>query len=1247
MRSLWITFRYYWQIHLTVVLCTAVATGVLAGALIVGDSMRGSLRNITLERLGSIQQALIAEHFFSPEIVDHQNIVPAIILNGSVSAVDSDSRASKVNIYGVTDDFFGLWEDDVIPTLDSQVQSPFPHVVINASLQKELKANIGDSILVSLPQSYEIHPEFLLGNRDAAESIKRLRLVISDIIPTENAGRFNLHASQSLPMNVYIALPELQEALMQSDGVNALFTSDENPITHNDLKLTFDELGIYLSEHDDYFDLQSDNFLIKPILSKAALTVATENNIPVLPTLTYLANSIEAEKTSDEQSVISKSIPYSTILALPVEEGLFGALFSSNTTEIDQNTYQEKELLEQLRIVKEKEKEAKKVSIDTDNLSEELDKLNNRFKEYGHTYEFKERHDTVKRTYADIKKRLSELKEPIEVHEIYLNDWAADDLGVRVGDRIEVKYFSIDSNEAYITETTHFLLKGIVPIESIAADTNIIPEFPGVSASNDIFDWDPPFPYDNGLIRPKDEVYWDDYKSTPKAFIPLELGKKLWRNRFGDLTTIRMEPAPGKDIKATKELFISEFLKNIHPEQIGFQSIALRSESLKSSKGSSDFGMLFSSMSGFIIIAVALLVGMVFRLGVEQRSREIGILQAVGYPVANIRKRFLYEGVIITCIGSILGCLLAVGYAQLMIYGLKTWWLPAIGTPFLQIHISIWSLLIGAFISFVVVMFSIYRTVGRLGKMSTVSLLAGKTDFSHTAIPPKHSKKRIPSKKLTLVLLGLIAIFVGIVERGMIFTGDWSSLIMLLIIGALLIILIRLLQIKVAEYSLANFSKNLMSHGIVYSICAFTGSLLNILPFSSKVTEAINNFANQPVFAFFLITLTVLSIGWYYFDKWLKYQSFSSQLSRIRFALKNTARQPSRSKTCVLTISLACCIIVAVGANRQDTAPVSDYTYVAESALPLYHNLNSSDGRFELGFSDEDAEILSKSVIYPFRVLPGEDVSCLNLYKPEKPQILGAPDTILAVEEWDNLADLEHTHTYIPAVGDENSLRWILHHNPKDNFVIHDEAGNNLRLKIDTISNSLFQSQLIISESDFKNAFPSQNGYQFFLIKTPAILQEQTSHILEKTLEDYGFDVTSASQRLANFRSVQNTYISTFQSLGGLGVLLGTFGLALVLVRNIMERRGELATLRAIGFKRELLSRMLFLESSFLLFIGMFIGVVAGLLGAIFSQDSSPSLPWSSMTITLFLIFGFGIIANTIAVFFSLRLPLLTSLKSE
>ena len=58
---------------------------------------------------------------------------------------------------------------------------------------------------------------------------------------------------------------------------------------------------------------------------------------------------------------------------------------------------------------------------------------------------------------------------------------------------------------------------------------------------------------------------------------------------------------------------------------------------------------------------------------------------------------------------------------------------------------------------------------------------------------------------------------------------------------------------------------------------------------------------------------------------------------------------------------------------------------------------------------------------------------------------------------------------------------------------------------------------------------------------------------------------TSFPIRLANFLAVQNTYLSTFQTLGGLGLLLGTLGLATVMLRNVVERRSELALLRAIG----------------------------------------------------------------------------------
>lgn len=1176
MRTLWLSAKHFWQIHLTVALCTAVATGVLAGALIVGDSMRGSLQDITLERLGGIQQALISDQFFEQKILNHENTVPAILLNGTIVVPQTDNRASKVNIYGVESSFFNLWEE--VPALNWNKTSnqPFADIIINEALQKELNVKVSDDIFLHLPQIAEIHPEFLLGTRDAADVIQSIRLVVSDIIPTENAGRFSLHSHQSLPLNAYISLPILQKELRQVGKVNVLFTSDADPISPDALKLSLDALGLKINVYENHFDLQSQQYLLEPVLSETAITAANENDISTFPTLTYLANTISIITPSQDKDTSSaQNIPYSTILALPVEKGEFAELLSRNATEDEQTTVN------------------------------------------------------------------------IEQSVIYLNKWAADDLGAKVGDKINITYFGVTAEEEYVTKAAQLLLKGIVPIEGIAADTNLVPKFPGIHDTATLSEWDPTFPFDYSLVREKDEAYWDEYRATPKAFISLEIGKQLWQNRFGDLTSIRMENAPGQDIGATKLLFETEFLKKINPEQIGFQFISLRTEALQSSTGSTDFGMLFASMSGFIIIAVALLVGMLFRIGVEQRSREIGILQAVGYPLVKIRRRFLIEGIIIASIGSILGCGLAIGYGKLMIFGLQTWWLPAIGTPFIKLHVSVWSLLIGAFISLLVVIFSIRMTVRKLGRISTVPLLAGETDFDNVT-HKTNAKKAILILDRVMKKVSLIGGFVfGILGGIDLFKGDWVGVTIFGVVAAILIFTFRWIFRTSLKGSAHANSLNINSISLFFGIGFVLGILIAYFPFGEIISDNVVKLIEHPVFRFIVLTVAFLLLSWAVFSVWLSSQKVAKRLSRTQFALKNAARQPSRSSNCVMTISLACCIIVAVGANRHDAPPETEYAFVAESSLPLHHSLNTPDGRSELGFEEQESELLSASVILPFRVLPGEDVSCLNLYQPQKPQILGATESMLEEVPWKNLKLQNFEDERIPAIGDDKSLRWILHHNPKEDFLVEDEFGKTLRLHLDTIENSLFQSQLIISESDFIKHYPSLSGYQFFLIKTPPELHEETSKILEKTLSDYGFDVTSASERLASFRAVENTYISTFQSLGGLGILLGTFGLALVLLRNIIERRGELATLRAFGFKRQILSRMLFLESCFLLSVGMLIGTIAGLVGIIGLNGHLNTLPWFSLSITLLFIFSFGIIANAIVVSMALRSPLLSTLKSE
>ena len=1170
------SFKYFWQIHLTVALCTAVATGVLAGALIVGDSVRGSLRSLTTERLGTIQHVLLADHFFQPDLLDRQNTVPAILLNGTAVAPQTQTRASKVNIFGVSESFFGFWEGHPVPNLNKTPNQPFNAIVINEVLQNELNVQVGDALLVNVPQVADIHPEFLFGERDASEAIQSLRLIVSAIIPTEKVGRFSLSAHQSLPFNAFIALPVLQKALGQNNKVNALFTAEADPISPDQLTLTLDALDVNIQVHENYFDLQSRQYLLKPVLSKNALTVATEIGVSTLPTFTYLANTISAN---------NKIVPYSTIVALPMNEGEFSELLSGHTTESESLAYKEAQTQDALRA------------------------------------------------------------RP-KTGEIVLNTWAASDLGVKVGDKVSLTYYRVGAEEEYITETAFFLLKGILPTEGVAADRSIIPEFPGIHDTADMSEWESPFPIDYTVIRSQDEAYWDEYGPTPKAFIPLETGKRLWQNPFGDLTAIRMGTAPDINIHATRTLFETEFLKKIQPEQIGFQFLSPRADGLQASAGATDFGMLFSSLSIFIILAVAWLVEMFFRIGVEQRSHEIGILQAVGYPLAKIRRRFLFEGGTIAGIGSLLGCLLAIGYAQLMIFGLHTWWLPAIGTPFIEFHASLWSLLIGICVTLIVIMNAIRVSVVRIGRVPTAALLAGGADFDDANLKtePKAARSTRRSAKISLFVIG---ISVGIVGGRILFTDGWSALVAFTLIAVIIFFFLRW-SVRKADGNASNLTPQDANSSFLFCCIGIVmGVVIASTPFGIWIHGTLFVWFEHPVFKFLTSTLSILGVGWLAFNKWLRSQDVPKRLSRLRFALKNAARQPGRSATCVTTVSLACCIVVAVGANRHDAPPETEYAFVAESALPLHHSLNTPDGRFELGFSEKASELLSASEVIPFRVLPGEDVSCLNLYQPLKPQILGAADAMLEEPPWNRLRLMRFGEGKIPAIGDDKSLRWILHHNPDDDFLIQDEFGSLLRLNLETVENSLFQSQLIISASDFTKYFPSQSGYQFFLIKTPPAMREETAQILEKTLGDYGFDLTSASARLASYRSVENTYISTFQSLGGLGVLLGTFGLALVLFRNIIERRGELATLRAFGFRRQLLSRMLFLESCFLLTVGMFIGIVAGLAAVLAANGRFPAFPWFSLTITLLFIFCFGIIANAVSVAVALRSPLLATLKSE
>src|SRR5262249_42860094 len=144
--------------------------------------------------------------------------------------------------------------------------------------------------------------------------------------------------------------------------------------------------------------------------------------------------------------------------------------------------------------------------------------------------------------------------------------------------------------------------------------------------------------------------------------------------------------------------------------------------------------------------------------------------------------------------------------------------------------------------------------------------------------------------------------------------------------------------------------------------------------------------------------------------------------------------------------------------------------------------------------------------------------------------------------------------------------------------------------------------------------FPSRVGYQYFLIEVAPASANELDELLESRLA--GFDAERLADRLARFLAVQNTYLSTFQALGGLGLLLGTVGLAVVMLRNVLERRSELALLRALGFRDLQVSWLVLCENALLLVWGLATGTASALLAMVpHLVSTGADVPWRGLAL--------------------------------
>ncbi len=376
--------------------------------------------------------------------------------------------------------------------------------------------------------------------------------------------------------------------------------------------------------------------------------------------------------------------------------------------------------------------------------------------------------------------------------------------------------------------------------------------------------------------------------------------------------------------------------------------------------------------------------------------------------------------------------------------------------------------------------------------------------------------------------------------------------------------------------------------------------------------------------AFYLAGFAWLVAGLALCRAWLaRARGDAAVFSARRLGSLNLTARRARSLTVVGLIAAAVFMVLSVASFRKHVGAdwlergsgTGGFAFWIETTVPQNP---ARDG--QSGFEIFQKSAASLAAIVPLRAGAGDNVNCFNLNTTLQPRLLAVDAAKLAERgafrikgaTWADLRAL--ADGAIPALVDENTLLWALKRKVGDTLAYADDNGRAFNVRIvGTLPDSIFQGHLIVDEKLFLQKFPSSPGYALFLAdaKNPAdaaalgTLRER----LAAAAADAGGKVELTRDVLAAFHRIENTYIAIFTVLGTLGVVLGSLGLAVVVARNLHERRGEFAVMAAIGLPRAVLGRMVFHEFATLVLWGLAIGAVASVVAIAPSLAALPPGP--------------------------------------
>jgi putative ABC transport system permease protein len=623
---------------------------------------------------------------------------------------------------------------------------------------------------------------------------------------------------------------------------------------------------------------------------------------------------------------------------------------------------------------------------------------------------------------------------------------------------------------------------------------------------------------------------------------------------------------------------------SVDPLKAGFVMNDLSDESVKAADESVDFSTLFLSLGFFLILASLVLLSFAVTLYFDSKRSHISILYAMGFKNSHIARLLFIETGIIGLAGCSVGIFAGYVVNIFITKALNTVWNGAVQTDTLKAYFSFSPLLSGFIITLLTIL-----VMMQLKVMFFLKLLNKKGKEIYSAHPGRDNRFLLIISTVVTVLLFLFSIESGSRQVPFLFASGTSLLLTL-------VFLCR-------QYYVG-----------------MTGNSPDKILNNRKLLH--------------------------------RYYSFN----------------PSGAVTPILFIAAGIFTVFITGANRMNfndntikrSGGTGGYLLWCENTIPVKEDMSSESGKKSLGL---DSDEFSGMSFVQMKKYSGNDASCLNLNHITAPPLLGV-DPLAFIEKksfsfskvldvkkfknpWQYLSIPATNNTFF-GIADQTVLEWGLKLKPGDTLILRAENGQPLRIIIAAgLQSSVFQGNMIIGKENFTKYFPSVSGSQVLLADGNNAFMEQYKNILEERLQSYGTDIEKASDRLASFYRVTNTYLSVFAVFGAFGLITGVAGLGFVLLRNYNQRKKEFAVMLAAGFRVKKIRRMILSEQVKILVAGVTAGVFSALLATSSSIKDNQNIPWLFLSIMILAIIITGFIAMFLSVRSLTKDSLVANLKKE